>query len=51
MLTVVKQKSDEEGRYTPESVWKAWEDWDFGQKKQPSPWLTFLVKRIIKRIE
>jgi hypothetical protein len=50
MLAIVKQKMDKEGRYTPESIWKAWEDWDFGQKKQPSPGLTFLVKRIFKCI-
>jgi hypothetical protein len=51
MLDIVKSKADNEGRFTPESEWKAWQGWDFGQKKQPSKWLTFLVLRILKRIE
>ncbi len=51
MLDVVKAKANDKGRYTPESEWKAWQGWDFGQKKQPSRWLTFLVLRILRRIE
>jgi len=50
MVEVVKSKANREGKYTPESEWKAWKGWDFGQKKQPSRWLTFLVLRILKRI-
>jgi len=50
MLAIVEQKRDDQGRFTPESVWMAWKGWDFGQKKQPSPWLTFLVLRILKRL-
>ncbi|MBN1776926.1 MAG: hypothetical protein JW811_02285 [Clostridiales bacterium] len=50
MIDIIKSKADGDGRYTPESVWMAWKAWDFGQKKQPSPWLTFLVLRILKRI-
>ena len=51
MIEVVASKSDSEGRYTPESEWRAWRDWEFGQKKQPSRWVTFLIKRIILRTE
>ena len=50
MLSIIESKADENGFYTPESEWKAWKGWDFGQKKQPSSWLTFLVARIQKRI-
>jgi hypothetical protein len=50
MAEIVKSKTDKEGKYTPESVWRAWKDWDFGQKKQPSRWLTFLVLKIFKRL-
>ena len=50
MIACIKEKADADGRYTPESVWMAWKAWDFGQKKQPSPWLTFLVLRILKRM-
>ncbi len=50
MIECIKGKADGDGRYTPESVWMAWKVWDFGQKKQPSPWLTFLVLRILNRM-
>ena len=49
MTKIVKSKANEEGKYTPESVWRAWKDWDFGQKKQPSRWLTFLILKTLKR--
>ena len=49
MVELIRLKADTDGFYTPESEWKAWKDWDFGQKKKPSPWLTFLVYRILKR--
>jgi hypothetical protein len=49
MLDTILSKADSVGCYTPESVWTAWKEWDFGQKKQPSPWLTFLVLRILQR--
>ena len=50
MSGLVKSKADDEGKYTPESEWRAWKGWDFGQKKHPSRWLTFLVLRIFKRL-
>ena len=50
MANLVASKADREGKFTPESEWKAWKGWDFGQKKQPSRWLTFLVLRTLKRI-
>jgi len=46
MLGLVNSKAGPDGLFTPESVWKAWQDWEFGQKSQPSYWLTFLVRRI-----
>ena len=51
LLGVLKSKSDEQGRYTLESVWTAWKDWEFGQKKVPSKWLTLLAWRILGRVE
>ncbi|MGE5549273.1 MAG: hypothetical protein ACM3ZC_01920 [Bacteroidota bacterium] len=50
MAAIVKVKTDVQGRFTPESVWKSWGDWEFGQKKSPSPWLTFLVQRVLRRM-
>jgi hypothetical protein len=51
MVALLKSKADGEGRFTLESIWTAWKDWEFGQKKVPSRWLTFLAWRIIQRVE
>lgn len=51
MVQVVTSKVDREGKFKPESEWTAWKGWDFGQKKEPSRWLTFLVYRILSRLE
>ena len=51
MLSVLRAKADDQGRFTVESVWTAWKDLEFGQKKEPSRWLTFLAWRIIFRVE
>ena len=51
MLDVLKYKMDDQGRFTPESIWTAWKDWEFGQKKMPSRWLTLSAWRIIQRFE
>lgn len=49
MMEIVISKADDRGRYIPESEWQAWKEWDFGQKKHSSRWLTFLILRILKR--
>ncbi|MDO9300142.1 MAG: hypothetical protein Q7T89_02115 [Anaerolineales bacterium] len=49
MLKIVESKADNDGRFVPESIWTAWKDWDFGQKKIPSKGLTLFVQRILKR--
>lgn len=51
MASLVQSKMDIQGRFMPESVWQPWKDWDFGQKKQPSQWLTFLALRTLRRID
>jgi len=50
MGAIVRAKADGQGRFTPESVWKAWGEWDFGQKRVPSPWLTLVALRMLKRM-
>jgi len=50
LASIVAGKADEQGRFTPESVWRAWKDWDFGQKKAPSTWLTLVVHRILRQV-
>lgn len=51
MLATVKGKADQQGCFTLESIWTAWKDWEFGQKKIPSRWLTLQAWIIMKRIE
>lgn len=50
MGDILSGKADSEGRFTADSVWMAWKDWEFGQKKQPSRWLTLLAWRILRRL-
>ncbi|MFZ1772073.1 MAG: hypothetical protein WAU00_22880 [Caldilinea sp.] len=51
MLDVLKGKADAQGHFTLESVWSAWKDWEFGQKREPSRWLTLTAWRISGRFE
>ncbi len=50
MFEFVKQKA-EDGKLKAESVAKFFKGFDFGQRKTPSRWITFLVKRIERRIK
>ena len=50
MVSIVEAKMDDQARFTPESVWRAWKEWDFGQKKEPAWWVTFLLWRIFSRV-
>lgn len=50
MLSVLVRKADDRGRFAPESVWTPWRDWEFGQKREPSRWVTLLAWRIVKRV-
>ena len=49
MADVLRAKADDGGRFTPESVWMPWRDWEFGQKREPSRWVTLLAWRIAVR--
>ena len=49
MKQILVQKADPERRFKPESIWMDWRGWDFGQKREPSQWLTFLASRILQR--
>jgi hypothetical protein len=50
MVETITAQADEEGHFTVGSMYRAWKDWSFADKKNPSPWLTFLVLRIQKRL-
>ncbi len=49
MVEVLAVQADPEGRYTAASMYRAWQGWSFAEKRAPSPWLTLLVLRILKR--
>jgi hypothetical protein len=49
MIGILKNKADRQGRFSLESIWTAWKGWEFGQKREPSRWLTLLAWRVMKR--
>lgn len=49
MLDDLTAWADSDGHYTAASAYQAWRGWSFADKKQPSPWLTFLALRVLKR--
>ncbi len=51
MIKHIKDKQDKGGLFTPESAYQKLKDWDFGQKKVPSPYLTYLCCLIFKQLE
>jgi hypothetical protein len=51
MIEIIKDKADENGLYKAESVWRAYKEWDFGHKREPSPWITYQVYNIMSRFE
>jgi hypothetical protein len=46
MVAAIAAQADAEGRYTASSMYQSWKGWSFADKKNPSPWLTFLAWRI-----
>lgn len=49
MVETITTQADANGRYTAGSMYMTWKGWEFADKKSPSPWITFLVLRILKR--
>lgn len=49
MRSLIKNKQDDNGLFTPEAVFQKFKGWDFGQKKTPSPYLTYLCLRIFEQ--
>ncbi|MGD8487070.1 MAG: hypothetical protein PVH07_10570 [Chloroflexota bacterium] len=45
----IAAQADSAGRYRAGAMYRAWQGWSFADKRQPSPWLTFLVLRIEAR--
>jgi len=49
LITWIEQMQTEEGKFKANSMYTNYRNWDFADKKQPSPWITFLCCRILKR--
>ena len=50
MALWIKSKQDNNGLFTPEAVYQKFKGWDFGQKKSPSPFLTYICYQLFARI-
>ncbi|MCX6643083.1 MAG: hypothetical protein NTV15_06810 [Candidatus Bathyarchaeota archaeon] len=50
MWMKIIEKQEPDGGFVSESIWKAWVNWSFGQKKQWSPSLTCRIALIDKRL-
>ena len=50
MIDIIDGKRNADGMFIPESVYQKCKDWDFGQKKTVSPYLTYLCTRILDRV-
>jgi hypothetical protein len=50
MWNLIKEKQQPMGGFIPESIWRAWGKWSFGQKKEPSPWITLRILEIAERL-
>ncbi len=51
MTEIIKSRRNAEGKIKAQSVYRAWKSWDFGQKRQPSQWITLIGYKILKRLE
>ncbi len=49
MLDIIESKANSDFQFTSESVYLKCKAWDFGQKKEPSPWLTYHCLNILER--
>lgn len=50
MFNTAMGKCTPENKFIPESIYLPYKEWEFGQKKQPSRWITFLMQRIRTRV-
>lgn len=51
MVGEIAAQADDQGRFTAGSMYRAWAGWSFADKRRPSPWLTLLVCRVLKRMQ
>lgn len=49
LIDWILESQDSEGKFKPTSVFMNYKGWDFSNKKEASPWITFLCYRILKQ--
>jgi hypothetical protein len=49
LIDWIVQAQTVESRFKPTSMFQHYKGWDFANKKEPSPWITFLCCRILKQ--
>jgi len=50
MVDMIESKVGEDEQFRSESVWRDWTEWEFGQKSDPSYWITLIAHRISRRV-
>jgi len=50
VMDLLLAKQDAQGRCKAASIYRYWSGFCFGQKKEPSPWITLLALRTVKRV-
>ncbi|MCF8395678.1 MAG: hypothetical protein K9H06_17410 [Melioribacteraceae bacterium] len=49
LIDWILKSQDKDGKFKPTSVFMNYKGWDFSNKKEPSPWITFLCCRILRQ--
>lgn len=49
LIAWIEESQTKEGKFIANSMYTNYKDWDFADKKLPSPWITYLCCRILKR--
>jgi hypothetical protein len=50
MAGLVREQADSTGRFKAGSVWRDWKEWEFGQKREPSYFVTLIATRMLARL-
>jgi len=49
LIEWIKKSQDGDGKFKPTSMFMIYKGWNFAKKKEPSPWITYLCCKILKR--
>jgi hypothetical protein len=49
LIKWIKDNADHQGKYYPTSIFLEYKEWDFGNKKKASPWITYLCYKILEQ--